>query len=126
MKNLVLRSFFNDFNDIFESESFMSNTNLQSKETDKAFLVALDLPGVKDKDLNIDVVGQHLVVKAKRKNEFSDNYRELSKSFGLPQNIDATKIQAHLEDGVLKITIPKLESKSSKVQIDDSNKKWWE
>lgn len=113
------------FNDLFDFENFSSF--LRTKETDKAFLVAIDMPGVKEKDLEITPQGDLLLIKAKRKSEFSESFQNVSRNFSIPLNVDREKIQGHLEDGVLKLTLPKEEvKKASKVKIGESNKKWWE
>ncbi|MFI6071605.1 Hsp20/alpha crystallin family protein [Actinoplanes sp. NPDC051343] len=87
-------------------------------ETDDAYLVEIDLPGVERKDLTVEVAGDELRVsgeivekekvgwlrhRTRRVGQFS--YRTL-----LPGGIDAEHISADLADGVLSVRVPKSET----------------
>jgi len=41
-------------------------------------------------------------------------YGQFSRSFNLPRNVDAAKVDAHMKDGVLQVRLPKLESAKPK------------
>jgi HSP20 family protein len=88
-------------------------------EGEKDFLIRLDLPGVAQKDLNIELENQTLTVAARRELPSPEGYsprrKELvnkvafRRAFSLGEEIDVDKISAKLEEGVLTITLPKAE-----------------
>jgi HSP20 family protein len=79
-------------------------------------VVRLDLPGVDPKEVDISVTGDVLTVKAERKQkaekkegEYSREeiaYGSLERSLRLPGKVDADKIKASYDKGVLEITMP--------------------
>jgi HSP20 family protein len=96
-------------------------------EEDKAFEVHVAVPGMKKDDFKIDVNDNFLTVSGERKytREKKENnlhavetqYGTFSRSFTLPENVDATKISAKYVDGILELTIPKDEKKALKTMI---------
>jgi HSP20 family protein len=82
-------------------------------------VVTAELPGVDVKDLDINVVGETLTISGERKPEVVDKdavYHRQERGFGkftrmveLPFGVDANKIQAMLENGILKILLPRAE-----------------
>lgn len=98
-------------------------------ETDGFYLVSLDLPGVTEKDINIGVQEGRLTISGERHREEQANeglYRRFERSVGkfersfqLPTNVTADKIQARFENGVLEVMIPKAEAaKPRQVKIE--------
>lgn len=93
-------------------------------EHDDAYLLSVDLPGVRKEDVKIDLNGNVLTVSGERKTEQerktgqSRRY-ELSRgkflrSFTLPATVDAANVEASMEDGVLRIAIPKAEAQKGR------------
>jgi HSP20 family protein len=88
------------------------------KETKDAFVFKADVPGVKDTDLEVQVVGNRLNVIGKREEEkeergesfhtYERSYGNFARSFTLPDGIDAEHVLADLRAGVLIITMPKM------------------
>jgi HSP20 family protein len=84
-------------------------------ETDEAFTVELDLPGVNKGDIKIDIVGRRLMVHGSRTVKehlgVSRHSTRMTGSFRyeavLPLPIDEEAVTAALKDGVLTITMPK-------------------
>lgn len=89
-----------------------------------------DMPGMEKKDINISVSEGYLTISGDRKKEEKvekgDYYRyershgSFFRRFELPYGIDAEKVKAHLEHGVLEVRLPKTEEmkgKSKKVAI---------
>ena len=86
-------------------------------EGDKEYHLMLDLPGVKTEDLEINLEGQTLTVKAQRRTEVPEDFKlrrqeragdvTYSRSFNLGTEVDSDKIDARLEAGMLKITLAK-------------------
>lgn len=103
-----------------------SNNNVRFKETEEAYLFSFDLPGVSNKDIDIDLEENKLSVKAKRKDHFSDDseaYINFERTFQIPRGIENEKVQAHYENGVLAIALPKKESKKArKIEVSGAEK----
>jgi HSP20 family protein len=85
-------------------------------ETDEALTVAMEMPGVEKKDLNIHVEKDVLQVDGRidfaKYKDMEPVYAEYNvghyaRSFALGSAIDQEKIGANLEDGVLTLTLPK-------------------
>jgi len=82
---------------------------------DNQLVVEAHLPNFEQNDVNINVDGGALVISAERHEKEEDKskkyvVRESSSSFyrriALPDRADADKIEAHLDDGVLKVMVP--------------------
>lgn len=87
-------------------------------ETDKAIVLLADMPGVKTKDLGIDLRDNTLTLEGEVSPfEGADESRVLKeyevgkyfRQFTLSEVIDQSKIDAKLSDGVLRLTLPKVE-----------------
>ncbi|MFO7785112.1 MAG: Hsp20/alpha crystallin family protein [Thermodesulfobacteriota bacterium] len=96
-------------------------------ETDKALTLVADMPGVKTEDLSIDLHENILsftgdVIAPEKEGEL-DVYREYRtgryvREFTLGELIDQDKIDAELKDGVLRLTLPKVEeAKPRKITV---------
>lgn len=91
------------------------------------FYAKFDIPGVKKEDVKVQMDGGQLTVSAERreekKNEDKKNvYSEISygafeRSFTLPVSVDAKKIEAKFDNGVLTLVMPK-NGQSSAKQIE--------
>jgi len=105
--------------------TFMPKVN--TREGEFAYHVDVDLPGVKKEDIKVDIKNDVLTISGERhsKEEVKekDYYRmessfgKFSRSFTLPDNVDAENIEAKAENGVLEVVIPKLASKASAKSI---------
>jgi len=103
--------------------SHLPFANLAKKGND-AFVIEIDLPGVKKEDIELSVEDKILTVKAIRKMKkevkeedyylFESNFGLISRSFVLPEGIDPNTIDASYEDGRLRITLEKEESRKAK------------
>lgn len=98
---------------------------------DNNLVVEAHLPNFEQKDINIEVENGALVISAERHEKEEDKnkqyvVRESSSSFyrriALPKRADTDKIQAHLDDGVLKLSVP-LEPLPEPKKIAISSKK---
>lgn len=86
-------------------------------ETDKEIEVTAELPGLEDKDVQINIADNLLTIRGEKtaeKEEKDKNYRLVECSYGsfertleLPSGVDADAIKANIAKGVLKVTIPK-------------------
>lgn len=87
------------------------------KDTPEAFVFYADVPGLKEKDLEIQVSGNRLAIRGKREAEHKvtghtyyaceRNFGSFARSFTLPESADTQKVTADLKDGVLTVTVPK-------------------
>jgi len=87
------------------------------KENEQAFFISMDIPGVKKDDLDIQIEGDHIVVNGLRKKSLSSDEgveRKITQIFLLPKHVDREKIEAHVEDGVLYLALPKAEKEKPK------------
>lgn len=88
------------------------------EENDDMFLISVDLPGLKKENIKIDVSGNVLTISGERTKEIKTEgyceraYGRFARSFDLPENIDAKKVEAGFEDGVLRLVLPKSEVKT--------------
>jgi len=97
-------------------------------ESDDAYTLKADLPGMTKENIDVRVHDDIVTIKGERKNEEwkQDNgwrrversYGNFQRSFRLPDGIDATKVQAKMENGVLQVTLPKPEqSKPRQIEV---------
>jgi len=102
-------------------------------EKEDKFVVKAELPGMKEEDIDISVVGDTLTVKGERKAESEvkeedyycceRSYGSFSRSIAVPSNVDAKKIEANYEDGVLEVSLPKApEVKPKKIAVSAKKK----
>jgi HSP20 family protein len=93
-------------------------------ENKDAYVFKIELPGFKKEDIKIEFSGDTLTLRGERNQEEetkNENCHRLERSYGMfersftiPKNIDAQKIVATLKDGVLMLTIPKVEEAKTK------------
>ncbi len=94
------------------------------RETDDALLVQAELPGIDKKDVHLEVKDGVLTLSGERRYEkdvkeenvhrVERAYGSFSRSFSLPSNVDANKVNAGMKDGVLEVRLPKRESAKPK------------
>lgn len=124
-------SYLNDnlFNNFIEGDLPATNVS----ENEKAFNIELSVPGFNKEDIKIEIEKNILKISAQsemNKEEKDENQRILrqefrkssfSRSFTIPENIDTENISATQQDGILEITLPKmnkvLEDKVKKIEI---------
>ncbi len=85
--------------------------------------VRAELPGVDRKDINVEVVDDYLTISGARKTFGTDGKTseavEFSRSITIPEAVQADKIAAAYENGVLTVTLPKREeAKPRKVSVE--------
>ena len=86
-------------------------------ETESAFLVTAEIPGMTAEDVKIDLTGNVLTLKGEKKEEKDEkgrNWHRVERCFGsfmrsvqLPETIDGERAKASYENGVLKIEVAK-------------------
>ena len=84
-------------------------------DDDSYYLVA-ELPGFSKKDIDIKLENTVLTIEAKHESkDESERLNQWSRAMSVPSDIDAEKVGAKLENGILYVTLPKAEEKKSKV-----------
>ena len=88
-------------------------------ETKDGITLKVEVPGIKQEDINISLEDSTLTVKGERKHEsevneegrtrFERSYGSFQRSVLLPPTVDADRVKATYKDGVLEIQLPKKE-----------------
>jgi HSP20 family protein len=102
------------------------------REDTDCFVIKADMPGLKQADIEISLTNNRLSISGHReeeRTEESNSYAMRERSFGsftrnftLPESIDADRIEARMQDGVLEVKVPKrAESKPKKIPLQAGN-----
>ncbi|KIM11903.1 MAG: heat-shock protein Hsp20 [Sulfuricurvum sp. PC08-66] len=101
-----------------ESEIATFKPLVNTRETDKAFFIDVDVPGIKKEEISIDIKEGRLTISGERnfKEEVKEEdfykvetrFGKFARTFSLPDKVDIEKIEAKYEHGVLEVVIPKL------------------
>ena len=93
-------------------------------ETDAEFLIRAELPAVKKEDVRVTIDDGTLTISGERKQKTEDTkekvhrvesvYGKFSRSFTLPDNVDAASIRAESKDGVITVHVSKRKSEPRK------------
>jgi HSP20 family protein len=98
-------------------------------EDDKAYLIALEVPGVRPEDIAVELDANRLNIRGEKKagsdngdgtHRFERRFGSFQRSFTLPEVVSPEGITAKLEHGVLLVTVPKVElpkPKSVPIQV---------
>lgn len=113
-----------------DGETFASvwKPRMDLSETEGAYLVRMDLPGIEKNQVSVNVEDRALTVRGERKEEQrkeGENYLRVERSYGsfyrslpLPRSANVDDVKAEFENGVLKIRIAKAEEhKPKKIKI---------
>lgn len=107
--------------------------SLDVAETNEAFEIRVDLPGVREEDIEVAITGNRLNISGRREVEemregerfvaVERDYGAFTRSFVLPDSADLDHVEAQLRDGVLMIKVPKRgEMKGRKVSIQGASR----
>lgn len=118
------------FDRFFNDERFTGNRyspTVDVAETNKEFEIQFHIPGMKKDDININVDNDRLTVSGERKFEnekkeknfhsVESHYGTFSRSFYLPDAVNAEKIDASYKDGILTVIVPKDDKKAAQRTI---------
>lgn len=94
-------------------------------ENDTSFIVKAEIPGVAKNDIEVSVERNQVSISAEVKRETKKKeddkeicteryYGQVYRAFTLPNDLDSTKADAHYENGVLTLTLPKTRNGSSR------------
>ena len=128
LDNLLTGNFFERF---IERKTKEISMPIDLKEYDDSYEVKAELPGINKKDVDIDIAKNHLRISVKKEEEKEEKhkkyhksefkYGEISRTLYFPDNIKTQDANAKMDNGILKITLPKEEKddeKKSKLNIE--------
>ena len=91
--------------------------NVDITETDTAYLIKGEIPGVNKEDVKVNIEEGMLIMSGERKQEKEEkgkkfhrierSYGSFMRSFRLPDNVDESAVKAEFKDGMLNVTLPK-------------------
>ncbi|XP_060185996.1 17.8 kDa class I heat shock protein-like [Lycium barbarum] len=110
--------------------SAFANARIDWKETPQAHIFKVDVPGIKKEEVKVEVEeGRVLQIsgeRSKEQEEKNDQWHRIERSSGkflrrfrLPENVKMGEIKAAMENGVLTVTVPKVEEKKPEVKAID-------
>ena len=86
-------------------------------ESDKAYEITAELPGLDEKNIEVKVANDTLTIKGEKKEEKEQkekdyylserSYGSFERYFRVPEDVDVDKIEANLKSGVLRVVLPK-------------------
>lgn len=139
MKKNAFFPIFNMFEDFVEkssSDELKENHGKKSScsialdiiENDQQYLVIANLPGVSKENVKISYLRAQLIIEANMEENIESNEKVLRKerfcglyyrTINLPDHIDHEKITAKMENGILKLVLPKMvEKKTNMITIE--------
>ena len=99
--------------------SMPAELRVDIREEDNAYVLDAEVPGLAADDIKLNIEKNVLTIHGERKSEEEETskryrrverrYGSFSRSFALPETVDAEAIEAKLADGVLTLTLPKRE-----------------
>ncbi|MFD2202028.1 Hsp20/alpha crystallin family protein [Shivajiella indica] len=116
------------FNDSFAQSAKQFTPAVDIAEDENQYEIHVSVPGMKKTDFNLDLTDGRLTISGERKMEekkegknfhtVETHYGSFSRSFYVPETVDAEKIEASYQDGLLKVLLPKTEKKTNKSKIE--------
>lgn len=116
--SLIDKNFFDLDSDLFTSRLGINVPTANITETPKEYKLELAAPGLERKDFNVEVDNHTLTISAEKEEEKKEkegeysrreySFNSFSRSFTLPENVKDANIDARYENGVLKVSIPKV------------------
>ena len=102
----------------WEADTRAPQIKLDVSETDAAYTVKAEVPGVKKEDIHVSIEGNRVSISAETKTEKEEKegekvlrseryFGKVARSFTLAHEIDEAKADAKYADGVLELTLPK-------------------
>ncbi|MBD0264077.1 MAG: Hsp20/alpha crystallin family protein [Tolypothrix sp. Co-bin9] len=96
----------------------------EMEETAEAVHLRLEIPGLKSKDLNVEVTEESVLISGERKSERKTeekgmvrsefHYGKFERVIPLPAHVQNEKAQAEYKNGILTLTLPKIEGEKKK------------
>jgi HSP20 family protein len=127
MQEPPVKGFLQHMDEFFSQPFLHSSFPLEVKDTGDKQIVTAQLPGVNKEQISIDILGNRLTISVKQQDIFteedeknrvyrrSESMQHSSRTVTLPHPVDERKVKASYQNGLLKITIPKL--RGNKIDI---------
>ena len=126
--NDLFDDFFNNFTlapfGAFEDRFGTFMPQIDVSETDQEIKVAVELPGMSEKDIEVSLDRNMLTISGEKKDETEEkgeNFYRMERSYGkfrrsiaLPAEVDADEVEATFKQGVLHVTLPRTETSTVK------------
>src|SRR5579864_2054767 len=130
--NRLFRESFEDRDESLTSSSFAPAVDVY--EDEHHITLKVEVPGIDEKDIDIRLENNVLTVHGERKiekEEKEENFRRIERQYGsftrtftLPSTVDAERIQADYDKGILKIVLPKkAEAKPKSIKVNVGSQK---
>ena len=109
----IIDQFFNDLS--YDPRFSLMNTNNVSNyynENEKEYYLAMDVPGMSKNDIEVTFDSNRLKISGQRKSDKYNSYEygKMERFFSVPRNVETDKISAKIDNGVLKVLLPKAKS----------------
>ena len=109
----IIDQFFNDLS--YDPRFTLMNTNNVSSyynENEKEYYLTMDVPGMSKNDIEVTFDSNRLKISGQRKSDKYNSYEygKMERTFSVPSNVEADKISAKIDNGVLKVLLPKAKS----------------
>ncbi|HYE22761.1 MAG TPA: Hsp20/alpha crystallin family protein [Verrucomicrobiae bacterium] len=135
MTQLVKYTPFRELERLFDDEFLMPvfprmhTPAVDLYETENEIVAEVSIPGIDPKSINVEIENNVLHIRSEERSETEDKGRDyyrkevrrgmFARSIGLPVEVDADKVSASSEKGILKIVMPKSEkAKPKKVAVE--------
>lgn len=101
-------------NSIFDIFNYYDSLPYYSKKEKESYNLVIPVPGFKKDEITIEVKNNRLVIEGKAE-DGTFYKRSFSKSFLIPESVSIDDIEAKLEDGILKLSLPESKKSSKKL-----------
>ncbi|MEK3890358.1 Hsp20/alpha crystallin family protein [Bacillus sp. FSL K6-3431] len=117
------KGFLDSMDELFTSTPFNSSFSVELNENEREYIVQAKLPGINKEQIEIDVIQQHITITVQQNQTIlnennkkeqvhrAETYKQLSRTIPLTRAINAHKVSAIYENGLLTVTIPKVKGK---------------
>jgi HSP20 family protein len=100
---------------------------IEAFEEDGKLVVRADLPGMSEKDVNVEIRGRSLIISGERRQEREEerggvyrterSYGSFQREIELPEEVDPERVEAKLQNGVLELTVPLEAAKRKRIMV---------
>jgi HSP20 family protein len=108
---------FAELENLWTSRTSLAPLAVDVSETDNAYTITAELPGVEEKNIDVNVQNGVLTIKGEKQAEREEkgknrylserSYGSFQRMFGLPKGTDDSKVAAGFHNGILTVSIPK-------------------
>lgn len=113
------------------ARSGRNTTHVDYLEAENEYVFSFDVPGLLERDVELEVHGQVLTVRAERKHTTPEGFTahrverpsfRLAQSFTVPTRVDVERVVARLENGVLTVRLPKAaEAHARRIEVQSAS-----